>query len=214
MQSGPWSALHSPRARGCPRRRRSRCDPYRVAPSACAASVERGGLVFGSCARSGTETVVSSARKSRSRRAAAPFSGFPTLSRLCSCRTPRAPREPGQDPRRRRDMHRSSSPRSTRPQIALTGARFSALGSSHRPMGGVLAVPHEFRRAPLSQYRASMATPGSARIGLISSIATIGSVPSPSSRDLLPECSSGAVALCSQTSQALTARVLPQRTLS
>ena len=62
-----------------------------------------------------------------------------------------------------------SAPRSIRPEIAPKGARFSALGSSTRPMGGVLAVPHELRRVAFSQSGASMATPGSVQPALTSS---------------------------------------------
>ena len=65
--------------------------PRRTTSSACAAWPGRGGLPLRSCARSGTETVVSPARKSRSRRAAAPFSGFPALARIVFLSHPARP---------------------------------------------------------------------------------------------------------------------------
>lgn len=58
----------------------------------------------------------------------------------------------------------------------------------------ILAAPHEFRRAPLSQSRVLSATSDSARFGSISSIASIGSAPPPSSRDLFAVCRSRGVA--------------------
>ena len=71
----------------------------------------------------------------------------------------------------------ASAPRGIRLEIPPKGARFSAPGSSTRAIGGVLAVPHELRRAPFSQSRASMATPDPVQLALTSSALSPPSAP-------------------------------------